>query len=201
MIYNINKYLAKIGIKLLFAFFRFANQQQTMQIQKKVFLLTGSNIEPRAKYLDLADKAIEEYIGKIVARSSIYESEPWGFEAETAFLNQVLVVITTLTPTELLRKIHFTEKELGRSRKENTYVSRTMDIDILYFANEIIETGDLVVPHPKLHERRFTMLPLAEVAGDFIHPVLNKTNDELLNTLIDQSRVWKVELDKSWENV
>jgi len=172
-----------------------------MQIEKKVFLLTGSNIEPRAKFLALANKKIEENIGKIVGRSSIYESEPWGFEAETAFLNQVLVVITELAPNEILEKIQSTEKELGRFRKSNAYVSRTIDIDILYFESEIIESAELTVPHPRLHERRFTLLPLAEIAGGFMHPVLKKTNDELLQKVEDQSRVWKVEVNKSWENV
>jgi 2-amino-4-hydroxy-6-hydroxymethyldihydropteridine diphosphokinase len=172
-----------------------------MQIEKRVFLLTGSNIEPRAKYLALADKDIEENIGKIVERSSIYESEPWGFEANTAFLNQVLIVITELTPLEVLKKIHFIEEKLGRVRKAKTYISRTIDIDILYFENEIIEADNLAIPHPRLHERRFTMVPLAEIAGNFIHPVLNKTNNELLQKLTDMDRVWKVEVDKSCENV
>lgn len=172
-----------------------------MQNEKRVFLLTGSNIEPRAKYLALANKEIELSIGKIVKRSSIYESEPLGFKAETDFLNQVLVVMAKLTPIEILQELHFIEKQLGRLRKGKVYVSRSIDIDILYVENEIIETAELSVPHPRLHERKFTLLPLAEVAGDFIHPVLKKTNEELLQKVNDQSRVWKVDADKRLLNV
>lgn len=172
-----------------------------MQIEKKAFLLTGSNIEPRAKYLALAANAIEEQVGRIIDRSSIYESKPWGFEADMAFLNQVLVVETKHAPAEILKKIHSIEIHFGRTREGMVYISRTIDIDILYFENEIIDTAELVIPHPRLHERRFTLLPLVDVAGDFIHPVLKETNNELLNKLIDQDPVWEIDVNKSWENV
>ena len=172
-----------------------------MQNEKRVFLLTGSNIEPRSNYLAQAEKKIEEKIGKIVDCSSIYESEPWGFEAEIAFLNQVLVVETNLSSFEILGRIHSIEKRLGRTRNGKVYLSRTIDIDILYIENEIIETKELTVPHPRLHERKFTLLPLAEVAGKFKHPILKKTNDELLSKVNDQNRVWKVGVGKSRKNV
>jgi 2-amino-4-hydroxy-6-hydroxymethyldihydropteridine diphosphokinase len=172
-----------------------------MQNEKRVFLLTGSNIEPRAKYLALADKEIEANVGKIICRSSIYESEPWGFKAETPFLNQVLVLITELTPFEILIKIHILENQLGRLRKGKAYVSRTIDVDILYVDDEIIQTEELKIPHPRLHERKFTLLPLAEIAGGFMHPILKNTNNELLQKVNDQSRVQKVEVNKNWESV
>ena len=168
-----------------------------MQKNRKVFLLTGSNIEPRANFLYQAENAINLEIGEIVKRSSIYESEPWGFVAETAFLNQVLVLNTTLSALEILNRIHSIEKYCGRTRNRNNYISRTLDIDILYIDNEIIECKILTVPHPRLHERKFTLMPLVEVAADFEHPILKNSNIELYRALKDKSQVWKYKSEVS----
>ena len=162
-----------------------------MQNEKRVFLLTGSNIEPRANFLRLAEKEVQLAIGEIIERSSIYESEPWGFDAETPFLNQVLVVRTKLPVLKILKKIQSIEKHLGRVREGKVYLPRTLDIDILYFENETIVSKELMVPHPRLHERKFTLLPLVEVAPDFFHPNFKKANKELLETLQDTGQVWK----------
>jgi 2-amino-4-hydroxy-6-hydroxymethyldihydropteridine diphosphokinase len=172
-----------------------------MQTEKTVFLLTGSNIEPRFKFLEQADKEIGLKVGKIELRSSIYESDPWGFATETAFFNQVLIVKTKYSAIEILAKIQSIEKALGRIRKEKEYLSRTIDIDILYYENKIIEVPGLTVPHPRLHERKFSLLPLVEVAAGFIHPVLKRTNDELLRNVQDQSLVWKTDIQQRMGNV
>ena len=163
---------------------------------KELFLLTGSNIEPRLDYLEKAELHIAERIGSIVKSSSIFESEPWGFTDGDAFLNKVLLVETELTADEVLSIILDIEKVAGRQRTINQYSSRTLDIDILYFGDEIIKSDRLVVPHPRLQERRFTLMPLAEIAADFIHPVLKTTNAELLQTVNDDSKVWTFQAEK-----
>ncbi|NOX86010.1 MAG: 2-amino-4-hydroxy-6-hydroxymethyldihydropteridine diphosphokinase [Chlorobi bacterium] len=162
-----------------------------MQLPTRVFLLTGSNIEPRISYLQEAEKMIGKQIGIILQRTEIYESEPWGFQAENNFLNLILEVETFLTPKEVLDKLLMIEKRLGRLRKGTSYSSRTIDIDILYFGNETIKEKALQIPHPRLHLRRFTLLPLVEIAPEFEHPVLKKTNRELLDRLTDDLEVWK----------
>lgn len=172
-----------------------------MKSEKRLFLLAGGNIEPRSYYLEQTEKQIRKQIGEIVQYSSVYESEPWGFKADTAFLNQVFIIDTKLSSTEVLKKIHAIEELMGRKRNGTEYISRTIDIDILYLENEITETEELTVPHPRLHLRKFALLPLSEIAADFIHPVLKKTNDELLGQLKDNSKVWKVEGKKSESNV
>jgi len=158
--------------------------------KKEVYLLTGSNIKPRISFLHDARLEIGNRIGDIVDQSSVYESIPWGFESNTDFLNQVLMVRSTLSACEILSEILRIEKKLGRIRVDHSYSSRTIDIDILYFGSEIIKSNDLIIPHPRLHERKFTLLPLAEVAGNFRHPVLHLTNKELLEQSRDIEEVW-----------
>lgn len=157
----------------------------------KVFLLTGSNIEPRAGYLKKAEREIGEQLGDIVKRTTIYESQPWGFRAENNFLNRVLEVETMLSAGDALQIILDIETKLGRKREGNKYSSRTIDIDILYFGSEMITEKNLQVPHPRLHTRRFTLMPLVEIAPDLEHPGLKKTNRELLHLVNDDLEVWK----------
>ena len=132
---------------------------------------------------------IIESIGRILQESSVYESEPWGFKAEQAFLNQVLLVETDLLPLELLEKCQQIENTMERVRASDQYISRTMDIDILFYNSEIIELPQLVIPHNRLHERKFTLEPLNEIAPDFVHPKLNKKIGELLQSCKDSSKV------------
>jgi 2-amino-4-hydroxy-6-hydroxymethyldihydropteridine diphosphokinase len=161
-----------------------------MQNVKDVYLLVGSNIEPRELFLREAKKEIDS-LGPIVEESPVYESEAWGFEADTPFLNQVLLIQTILKAKELLRIILKIEQSLGRIRSDNHYSSRTIDIDVLYFGNDIIKQEDLVVPHPRIQDRKFTLMPLNEIAADFIHPVLRMTNKELLERTDDKGKVWR----------
>lgn len=157
----------------------------------QVVLLFGSNIGDSYEHLKQALVACELHLGKLISSSSIYETEPWGNLAQQSFLNQVLVFETTHSAMEVLMKILGIELEMGRQRIEK-WGARIIDIDILYFDDEIISEPDLSVPHPYLHQRRFTMIPLVEVLPQFIHPILRKTNIELLEACPDNSIVKKL---------
>ncbi|WP_312137746.1 2-amino-4-hydroxy-6-hydroxymethyldihydropteridine diphosphokinase [Sphingobacterium sp.] len=144
-----------------------------------VYLLTGANIgDPRQQLKD-AKVEIAERVGKIIKESSIYESEAWGVEDQPIFLNQVLEVITPLSAAKVLQTIQQIELVLGRIRAQR-WGSRTIDIDILYYNNDIIHEPDLQVPHPYIQERNFTLIPLSEIAPNFEHPIFKKTNQQLL---------------------
>jgi len=158
---------------------------------ESVFVLLGSNLGDRELLVNQACKMMDERCGEIVAKSRLYESEPWGFQAEYWFLNQVIVLKTTLSPDDLMRKLLSIEKELGRDRSQphEGYVSRPMDLDILYYGSEIIDTQMVTAPHPRLHQRRFTLLPLCDVAPDFVHPTMKKTNLQLLDECQDAGKV------------
>ena len=155
------------------------------------FILLGSNLGERESLLNKAIMMIGESCGDVVACSKIYETEPWGFVAENNFLNQVVMVETELEPHALLKELLSIEAVLGRQRDENVkgYVSRPMDLDILYYGDMIINDEDLIVPHPRLHMRRFTLLPLCDIAPEFKHPVFGKTNGILLQDCEDTSEV------------
>ncbi len=158
---------------------------------ESVFVLLGSNLGDRELLVNQASKMIGERCGKIVAKSRLYESEPWGFKSEHWFLNQVVKVETAFSPDALMEVLLEIEKELGRDRSvpHEGYVSRPMDLDILYFGNEIIDTQMVNAPHPRLHERRFTLLPLCDIAPDYVHPVMKKTNLQLLDDCQDAGKV------------
>ena len=161
-----------------------------MDKKKEVYLLTGSNIEPRIAFLRDARLEIANRIGDVVGQSAVYESIAWGFESNTNFLNQVLLVRSDLSADKILSEILKIEQNLGRIRVDRNYSSRTIDIDILYFGSEIIKSNDLIIPHPRLHERRFTLMPLAEISESFMHPVLHLTNKELLEQTKDSGEAW-----------
>jgi deoxyguanosine kinase len=156
---------------------------------KNVFLGLGSNIGNRYENLRQALMMIGEHIGQVSSVSPVYQTEPWGFQADTDFLNMVICVETTLTPSGLLGRILMIESQMGRMRYPAGYSSRLIDIDILFLDNEIINHEDIVIPHPRMHLRRFVMIPLNQIAPDFIHPVFNKTIRELLEECKDESRV------------
>lgn len=136
-------------------------------------------------------KEIEGSIGQLESSSALYESEPWGFDHPSKFLNQVVVCETTLNPLEVLEQIHHIEMRLGRVRNGEGYAARTADIDILFYGNKVIDTPTLTIPHPRLHERRFTLLPLAEICPNYIHPTKKSSILELLECCIDMSTVVK----------
>ena len=163
----------------------------------KVYLLLGTNSGDREEYLENAIREIGMHIGNILLRSSLYESEPWGFRAETNFLNLAVKVETMLIPEEVLHKILRIESGLGRKRTGEGYQSRTLDIDIIFYDQIILNSGKLDIPHPKLQERKFALMPLEEIAPDQIHPVNGRTVKDLMAACTDQGWVIKITDHKS----
>lgn len=159
------------------------------------YVLFGSNMGDKENIFAEACLLINNRCGRIVAQSSAYESEPWGFEAKEWFLNRLIVVETELEPEAMLHQLLDIEAELGRVRHPETggYTSRTADLDILYYGSRIVLTDSLTIPHPRLHQRRFALLPLCEVAPEFVHPAFNMTQTELLKRCFDFSEVRKIE--------
>ncbi len=161
---------------------------------ERAFLLLGGNRGDRVGYQERSLALIREKCGTIEARSSLYETEPWGFQDDTPFINQVVVLRTTLSPQRLLRELKEIEHFLGRERGSRgpRYESRVLDIDILFYGERCMETPELTIPHPRMHFRRFTLEPLNELAGDLVHPVLDQRIDQLLRDCPDPLRVRKL---------
>ena len=154
------------------------------------YILLGGNIGNVEETFGKARAFINGVAGHLTASSSIYRSVPWGFESEDLFLNQALEISTILHPFDLLTTLLDIEKALGRTRKDKSgYQSRMIDIDLLFYENLIVNQDGLEIPHPRLHLRRFTLLPLAEIASNFRHPVLNASIQELLHNCPDDSEV------------
>lgn len=162
-------------------------------MENTIFILLGSNLGDRKAFLAQARKAIEQQCGKILATSHLYETAPWGFESDDWFFNQVIEIETDYNADQLLEKLLAIETSLGRTRKAARYSSRNIDIDLLYFGDQVFNSTKLKVPHPRLHLRKFTLLPLCEIAPEFIHPVLQKSQLELLHQLTDESVVRRLE--------
>jgi 2-amino-4-hydroxy-6-hydroxymethyldihydropteridine diphosphokinase len=156
----------------------------------KVYLLIGGNMGDRMANLAKAIQLIEKEIGKLVEMSSIYETAAWGFSTQPDFLNQALMLQTQLDATTTMQKLLDIESSMGRIRSISMG-PRIIDLDIIYFNNEIISSQLITIPHPKLASRRFVLMPLVEIAPDYIHPVLNRSNKALLHTCSDQLAVYK----------
>jgi len=156
----------------------------------KAYLLIGGNMGDRLANLEGAKKAISLLCGNILSQSAIYETEAWGFKEQPAFYNQALCLATTQNAVELLNSLLAIELDLGRAR--TIYLGpRTIDIDIIYFNDEIIDLENLTIPHPSMSERNFVLTPLTEIAPSFIHPVLKKSNSILLSECKDIATVYK----------
>jgi len=160
----------------------------------QLYLGTGGNLGNKQANFDKVYTHIQNGLGTIWKGSQIYETRPWGFESDDLFWNQVLLVETLYSPFEILERIAKTEAAFGRERTAKGYASREMDIDILYFDELILETDNLTIPHPQIAKRLFVLVPLAEIASDFIHPVLKLTSVEMLAVCDDKSEVRKVKL-------
>jgi len=184
---------------------------------REIFLLLGSNRGDRLLLLEKARRMIRENAGTLLQSSSLYESEPWGFRDETWFINQALEITTELNARELMDRLLEIEARLGRIRmldgcgcnvpdpltsgvlrmagnqtSATGYSARIIDIDILFYGDKTIFTDQLMIPHPRLHVRRFTLEPMNEIVPRFIHPVLKKSIHELLETCTDQSKVVRI---------
>ncbi|MBU2995170.1 2-amino-4-hydroxy-6-hydroxymethyldihydropteridine diphosphokinase [Cellulophaga baltica] len=161
-----------------------------MSNPKTIYLSLGSNLGNKMYNLQSAVFKISESIGKVLAISNVYESVSWGFESDD-FLNICIAIKSNLSPTEVLKEIHTIEQNLGRIRGEviNGYLPRSIDIDILYYDYEIIDTETLTIPHPTLQERLFVLKPLSDIAPQFYHPILNKDTRNLIQMSRDKSGV------------
>ncbi|SHJ53822.1 2-amino-4-hydroxy-6-hydroxymethyldihydropteridinediphosphokinase [Reichenbachiella agariperforans] len=155
------------------------------------FLLLGTNMGEKETNLQQAFGRISNEIGQVITASSIYRTSAWGKEDQEDFLNQVLKVETDCVPVEVLRICLTIEKELGRVRYER-WGTRLIDIDVLYYDKEVINQSNLVIPHPQIQNRRFTLVPLVEIARDFVHPVLGKSQLDLLEECKDVLEVKSV---------
>lgn len=155
----------------------------------RAYLITGSNLGDRLHMLEQALLTIHNEIGIVLNQSSIYETTPWGFDHPTMFLNQVLEVETPLDSETLLHRLLVLEKKLGRTRKGTRYCARSIDIDLLFYDNSIINTETQIIPHPRIAERKFVLIPLCELAPSFWHPLLNMTVEQLLDQCKDTSEV------------
>jgi len=162
-----------------------------VKVIEGIYLLLGSNLGGRAENLQNAKAYLEEQAGSIVATSSIYETEAWGFLDQPRFYNQVLQIDTQLGHEALLNVLLDVERKIGKV-KVGKWRERLIDIDLLYYGNRRVSTSMLTLPHPQIQSRRFTLAPLVELIPDEVHPVLLRTQRQLLESTPDQLKVWRV---------
>ena len=152
----------------------------------KIYLSIGSNKGNRYSQIKEALKLIREDLGEIISISKIYETKSWGFESEK-FLNLCIAIKSELSPDKLLFSINSIEKKIGRKRDSKKVNAREIDIDIIFYSNKIINQEELIIPHPRLELRNFVLVPLSEIASDFVHPILLKSVKELLECSNDDN--------------
>jgi len=155
---------------------------------QEIYLLLGANLGDPKSQVELAIGEIVKAIGPIIRKSSLYQSEAWGLTDQPPFINQIVVIGSTKTPHEILGITQSIEQKLGRVRKQK-WGERIIDIDILYFGGHVINEEDLVIPHPFIPDRKFTLLPLVEIAASYLHPVLDLSNQQLLEMCTDNLNV------------
>lgn len=148
----------------------------------------GSNLGDRAGFLNKALSQLED-LGKLTGKSAIYETAPWGVEDQPHFLNMAIELMTTLEPFELLEKMRAIETGLGRQR-EQKWGPRTIDMDLIFYGDQIIESNELVVPHPQAHKRAFVLIPLLDICPDRIHPKFQQKVWELYDQCSDVTEVY-----------
>lgn len=161
-----------------------------MEMMEGIYLLLGTNLGDRNDNLNIALSEIAIRIGKIQQQSAIYETAAWGKTNQPTFLNKVVSVSSTLNPFQILQQVHAIEQIMGRVRIEK-WKERIIDIDILYFNGITMDTPTLKIPHPEIAHRRFTLVPLNEIAPDFIHPHYHKTQAQMLAECKDPLTVKK----------
>lgn len=164
------------------------------QTKNEVVILLGANLGDKKAMFSQVKTYITEHIGDCQKESAIYASKAWGFVSDSEFYNQVIVIETDFSAQDVLLRCQAIEKRCGRIReKDNEYEDRAIDIDLLYFNNDIVDTDNLVIPHPLLQERRFTLEPLCEILPDYVHPIYIKTNAQLLKECVDKGIVTRVQ--------
>jgi 2-amino-4-hydroxy-6-hydroxymethyldihydropteridine diphosphokinase len=161
----------------------------SIKMIQEYYLLLGSNIGDRLENLAYARQKITSELGEILKSSAFYESEPWGYHSNHKFVNQVLILRSTMEPSELLVELQKIENKKWRDRDKDGYKDRLLDIDILFCGNRIIKSTNLVIPHPGIPYRRFVLTPLVELAPGFLHPGINVGLQELLDKCDDKGAV------------
>ena len=151
---------------------------------RKIYLSIGSNKGNRYSFIKEALRLIQKDIGEVILISKIYETKSWGFQSDD-FLNLCILIKSELIPVELIIKLKNLEERIGRERNNEKIEAREIDIDILFYSDEIVNQKDLIIPHQRLHLRNFVLYPLNDIAADFIHPILLKSVNELLNECKD----------------
>ena len=151
---------------------------------RKIYLSIGSNKGNRYSFIKEALRLIQKDIGEVILISKIYETKSLGFQSDD-FLNLCILIKSELIPAELIIKLKNLEEKIGRERNNEKIEAREIDIDILFYSDEIVNQKDLIIPHQRLHLRNFVLYPLNDIAADFIHPILLKSVNELLNECED----------------
>lgn len=165
------------------------NQQPTPNDQRpttNIYIGLGVNLGDRAHQLQRALEEMEKEGIKVTQQSALYETEAWGYEDQPAFLNQTVEVSTRLSPIDLLDRLQVIEKRLGRQERKRWH-QREIDLDILYYSDQIVKTPDLQIPHPYVRERNFVLVPLAEIAGTFVDPETGESIQAALKQCTDSN--------------
>ena len=159
-----------------------------------VFLILGGNQGNWKEIFSDAIHRIDSQIGQIQLMSSLYKSESWGFDSEH-FVNQIIAIESPWPPVKILGLCQQIENALGRIRKGDGYEGRTMDIDLLYYDALVLESPSLQIPHPRIAQRRFVLVPLVEIASELKDPVTGLSAGEMLKNCTDPLKVWKISPD------
>ena len=159
----------------------------------QVVLSLGGNVGNTKEIFKNAILFLEKKVGKLISKSALYKTKAWGVEDQPDFLNQVVIIVTESEPADLLKICMELEKEYGRNRTQtNKWEERTLDIDILFYEDRIINTDALIIPHPYIHKRNFILIPLVEIIPDYIQPSLKKSIKQLKKTSKDKLQVIKL---------
>ena len=162
---------------------------------RKVYISLGSNMGDSVSTLMSAIQEIEKRIGSLYSSSSFYETEPWGFDAEQNFVNALICIESSMEAEVIMKELLQIENDMGRTRNNSSfYESRPIDLDIISVENDVIQTTELVVPHPKMHERLFVLIPFMEIEPNWRHPLINRTLQEMVSELDDEEKVSKLNL-------
>ncbi len=157
----------------------------------KVYISLGTNLGNKEFNLKYAIEQVAQSVGTITNQSSVYSSAPWGFSSTHTFYNQVIELETTQTALEVITLLLKVETAMGRNRKGTIYTDRIIDLDVLFYGNEVIESKLLTVPHPKLHLRNFILEPLLEIIPTYVHPTLHLTIEQLFQKSEDKITAYK----------